>query len=719
MKNYAKLTAALIVLSISSTFSQQNAVDIMKSDLSYWEKVAAIEGNYDQIKSNTDAAILKRYHRWRNYMDMRIGEDGTMKDDLRSYLAAIRNTSGGTRSGFLDYQQLGPVESECNAKNYQGRVDYMTIGYNPNRVYIGTSGGLYKTDDITSAEPEWTCINMDFRGLNVLDMAIEPGGSDQTIYVTATNYGGWAKYCLTAYYGLGVLMTTDGGTSWSTIMDIEAMDFEPIWAVELHPDDPSIVYALSSYKLYWGQYNEFTDEWEWNSIYLPVTDDDVIYKGFEFNDDNHDEIIAFGSNCISKLTYSTLNATWTGVDIAQDFTNMGLSDQRLVADYNPVNHKWYVMDWQGKLATYADNTATHITNLNITPPGTPYVLSIKVSPEGNIYAGAINLCRLNIADNTRQYISDDHYDIRAYAFPNNTDDVAYIGNDGGIIQWDYHSTSFVKKNGNGSFYQFTNIGIGEGTDRITAGAIDVGSWLRADDGTWDHVTSGDGGNAAVTGDGLIYSTTQIWHDTYICFKSSDAIKSSTYSAAISPTIQHPEMNNTLLFAKGWGANGDVLAKCTYTGGVFSTAPIDDLAWGTIYGGDISKANTDRIMISRFYRVPAPLTGTFGNIRYSMNGGNCPADYQHISEYDIHDDLGIPLTSPQESILDGWPISDVEFHPTDEDIVWVVFSGFGQYKVLEGEYQATDNRWHWTDLTYNLISSYGNNVVNCITYDENN
>ncbi len=87
---------------------------------------------------------------------------------------------------------------------------------NPDMLYIGAvNGGIWKTVNATAVSPNWTRLTDDFPSLSIGAMAFD--SADATLQ---TVYAGIGRYSSLGSFGgdrIGLLKSTDGGTTWTVI----------------------------------------------------------------------------------------------------------------------------------------------------------------------------------------------------------------------------------------------------------------------------------------------------------------------------------------------------------------------------------------------------------------------------------------------------------------------------------------------------------------------
>jgi photosystem II stability/assembly factor-like uncharacterized protein len=129
------------------------------------------------------------------------------------------------------WQQLGPAPEDADTVNHgqdffgfghvSGRATAIVIGQHTGVIYLGTAdGGVWKS---VNDGASWTPLTDHQPSLAVGSLALDPtDATDGTLYVGTgeTNYdrltGGHTKNG-DAYFGVGILKTTDGGSTWALL----------------------------------------------------------------------------------------------------------------------------------------------------------------------------------------------------------------------------------------------------------------------------------------------------------------------------------------------------------------------------------------------------------------------------------------------------------------------------------------------------------------------
>ncbi len=124
----------------------------------------------------------------------------------------------------LAWQSLGPRAITSDATGLQsyglvtGRVTAIAVDRtepNGNRVFIGTAnGGIWKSTNAASSDPNavtWQPLTDYKETLSIGSLAIQPGGS---VILAGT---GEPNSSASAYYGQGILVSTDNGATWNLV----------------------------------------------------------------------------------------------------------------------------------------------------------------------------------------------------------------------------------------------------------------------------------------------------------------------------------------------------------------------------------------------------------------------------------------------------------------------------------------------------------------------
>ncbi|QTD47967.1 hypothetical protein [Sulfidibacter corallicola] len=126
----------------------------------------------------------------------------------------------------------------------------------PDTLFAGSaSGGLWRTDSATST-PRWSRVPTGFPVQGVAAIAINPDNPDQMMIGTGEVYGfeetfpGYARRETRGSYGIGILISEDGGQSWSMSLDWRTRQDSGVQALTYDPRDARIVWAATTDGIY-------------------------------------------------------------------------------------------------------------------------------------------------------------------------------------------------------------------------------------------------------------------------------------------------------------------------------------------------------------------------------------------------------------------------------------------------------------------------------------
>lgn len=105
----------------------------------------------------------------------------------------------------------------------------------------GVGGGIWKTTDITAADPVWTPINDFFSNIAVSCIAADPSNPATLYFGTGEGY-----YNGDAIRGLGVWKSTDAGLTWNQLASTNSANFYYVQRVAIQPGTGNIFVATRS-----------------------------------------------------------------------------------------------------------------------------------------------------------------------------------------------------------------------------------------------------------------------------------------------------------------------------------------------------------------------------------------------------------------------------------------------------------------------------------------
>ncbi|MCB8995540.1 MAG: hypothetical protein H6538_08025, partial [Bacteroidales bacterium] len=493
-----------------------NFYDIQNAFNTYWDGKTVEKGKG-----------FKQFRRWEYFMEPRVYPSGNLNlpglwkayDEIQSAQKTEVNNSAWT--------SLGPflIPEKASGKNKAGMGRINCIAFHPsnaNIFYVGSpSGGIWKT---TNGGQTWSTSSDNLLSIGVSDIAINP--SDPNIVYIATGDGDAGDT-----YGIGVLKSTNGGTSWNaTALSLEQSQSTSFRRILINPVNPNILLACSTTGIYRSddgfatfkivQYGNFKD------MEFKPDDPNVVYAASYASDGSAKVYVSSdgGNTFAQSKTGLLIDGKVNRVELAVTPASPGYVFA-LCSDSN--NDGFYALyrstDAAGKWTKIYPNTKKNL--LGWTASGTDtggqgwYDLAMCVSPvaSSDVYVGGVNIYKsVNTGSEfniTAHWVGTDnaayvHADQHMLAF-NPLNNYLYSCNDGGVyvskdggVTWDDLSDGL-------SILQIYKISASDQTpDLFLSGNQDNGSYKRLN-GVWKELAGADGMECWIdpTNDDNIYVST--------------------------------------------------------------------------------------------------------------------------------------------------------------------------------------------------------------------
>lgn len=676
MKNFLLLLPVLI----SSTLFGQNWVELMNdTSRNFYEIQDAFYDEWDG-KEYEKGNGWKQFKRWEWYMEPRVYPTGERINTQKTF---------EERQAFE--AEYGTATTKSNGWSPIGPTDWQTISYNPGIgrinvvaehptnpqiIYAGSpSGGIWKSVD---GGTTWDPLNDDFPTLGVSGIAIDHS-NPQTIYIATGDKDG------SDTYSIGVVKSTDGGTTWNnTGLSHNLTQFLVCRELIMHPTDANTLIVATNDGLFktsdaganWTQVatGSFRDiEYHPANPSIVYASDDRLWRSTDGGDSF--TIISNGlpsSGDVNRmeLAVSEDEPNWvyalTGKESDASFHGLYLSTDSGVSfqlQANTPNLFGYAMAGD-------DNNGQSW-----------YDMAIDADPNdaSTVFVGGINVWKStnagqNWSINTHwvypSSVGYTHADIHELRFFNGN---LYCGSDGGIFKTNDAGNNWTDLTPGMQISQFYRLGLSpQNAGIVIGGTQDNGSNLLQSN-TWTHVYGADGMEAAVnpTNADIMYCTYQFGG----MLRSTDG--GANWNLAFDGDgedgswVTPYEAIGTSTVIAGY----ENVWKSTNNGNSFF--PISSFGGGgTIRDLDVANSDQDIIYV------------TFSSsILKTEDGG---ASWQNINN-------NLPNLS----------ITDIQVHPTHPEIVWVTTSG---YDSGEKVYVTTDGGSNWQNISQNLPNIPANAIV---------
>ena len=609
-------------------------------------------------------------------------------------IISTQSTRTGTSS--IIWEERGP-------SNVGGRTRSIIIDANDptnNTVWAGgVSGGLFKTTNISAADPAWRPVDDLFDNLAVSCMAQDPGNPNIMYFGTGE---GW--FNADALRGLGIWKTMDGGQTWNRLSSTANATF--YYTQKLVVTNTGIVFASTSN----GGLLRSTDR---GNTWTTVLGLGTFSNSSEATDI---ELASDGTLYVSMGIFSQ-GSVWKSSDNGGSWTQLttglpGSGFERVEIASAPSDpNRIYLLLQDGSnnqcagiyRSTNGGNSFTAVNNpsaigmSSFTRNQAWYDLICAVDPNNPdiLTIGGVDLLRSTNGGNSwtqitqwfggggLQYVHADQHEI-VYVNSN----LVFYGNDGGVWRSTNGGVTITERNGGYNVTQFYSCAIhpDEGTDYFLGGTQDNGTHRVTAPGFSPslRVSGGDGSFAHIDEDepniqmsGYTYQnyviTTNNWQS------SSGAGDGSQTGAFINPTDYDSEAN-TLYCAH----DGGTFYRISGIGGGRSESQLTVPAFGggTVRHVSVSPNVSNRVYFGtsngRVVRVDNAHTGSPTGVRLNPTGG--PRGSISCIAIEEGNDNHLLVTSSNYGIVSIWETFNAggtwlnrEGNLPDFPVRWVVFN----------------------------------------------
>ncbi len=656
--------------------------------------------------------------RWFN--DQRAFPAGTIPLDWRTKaLAQIEqsNLRKTASASSISWSFLGP-------DNIGGRIRSVVVHpTNSNILFCGSvSGGIWKSTD---AGASWIVANDFMPNLVISSIVIDP--TNANIMYAGTGEGFFNSDALR---GVGVLKSTDGGSTWAALSSFSGSPAGfPYYVNDLYirPDLSSTIYAATNQGVFrttnsgstWTYIKRGDNTYRATQIVASATAPQTFY-------------VAFG-NFSRDGIYETTNGGTAWTKLAGGFPTSGFNRISMgISKSNPLVLYAVLTDsatygtkaierssdggatWTAVVAPTDAGGGTHLG----TQGWYDNVVAVHPTNENIVYIGGINSFKSVSGGATWTQITSGyspfihpymHVDQHAMALDPNNAQVVYFGNDGGMYKSTDGGGSFTNANAGLAVTQFYSGAVHPTLDIFYGGTQDNGTLKGTGTLSWVSVFSGDGGVTRIdpTTPTTVYTeytfldiqkstnSGALWAKSINGIPTSGSGQGSGASERcnfIAPYAMDPS-NSQVLVA------GTYKAYRTTNGGVLWAAISGDLT------GSGAGATTD----------PGAVISA---IAIAKSGGD--TIYVGTSGFDtlaaapkvqVTANKGVSWTDVTKSPLPKRYITSIAVDPANASRAFVGFSGYNANSSLPGHVFRTTNRGtSWTNVTGDLIDIPVNSIV---------
>ncbi|GAB4286151.1 MAG: exo-alpha-sialidase [Ignavibacteriaceae bacterium] len=576
---------------------------------------------------------------------------------------------------------------------------------NPNTIYCGSaSGGLWRSYSGGTGIDAWHNVSTGFPVLGVSTIAISPEDSN-TIYIgTGEVYNHQGVGTGAAYrsnrgtYGIGILKSTDAGTTWEKSLDWSYNQQRGVWMIKINPLNSNTLYAATTE----GVYKSFDAGENWFIVNDVVMGTDVVINSIDTN------IVISAHGNFQSPGFGIYRSTdgggnWTQITNGVP-TNQNGKIQLAIYEPDPdivyasigngfsssEGASWLCKSYDAGATWSIINTTDYSKwqgwfshDVAVSPVNPDYIMVIGIeiwrSTNGgqNLTKesyGGVTLGRPPVGgpDGDENYVHSDAHDVVYHPTDPN---IIYFGTDGGVFRSTDGGVTFRDCNGRLQTTQFYN-GFSSSTidSLFCLGGLQDNSTVIYDGSlAWTRNIGGDGSWTAINNqdDNIVFGSWQYLNilkstDKGEDFDFSVSPPSSANTCFIAPFILSPAAPSVMY------AGNDKIYRSANSG----------QNWSATNGGAVIDGNPVFCMASSFtdpdfvYAGTAPYT-TRGQVFVTTNGG----------------DNWINITG---NLPDRYP-TDLAVDPANHENVYVTFSGFGTSHL----FKSTDAGNNWIDISAGL------------------
>ncbi len=641
------------------------------------------------VKTSGALVSLQLWTAQRAYPD----DDIPLKAYYEAYKSAKQNKNNSLEASTDGWKSIGP-------HNIGGRTIAIAINpQNPNTIYAGAaSGGFWRSFTEGKGAAAWERFTTGYPVKSVGAIAVNPADTNIIYIGTGEVYGyqqstgGVTVRTTRGSYGIGILKTSDGGSTWNKVIDWTQDQRRGVEVIKLNPLNPNSIWAGTSE----GTMRSLDGGKTWVTVNSTIMVTDIIINPLDTNQ----VVIACGnlwSNGTGIYKTSDYGNGWTKITSGLPSSYGG---KVLFSVYRANPNLIYASigfgsnDGAGTNLCKSTNFGTTwalVSNMDystyqgwfahvvgIHPLDSSVVLTAGVDVFKSTNGGAnftqksywfhwfFGVTQPGEPEGPYDYSHADHH---AIAWHPTNPNVVYFGNDGGIFCTTDAGETFEGRNGGYQTQQFYNGFSASIDDSALAmgGMQDNSTAIYLGTNAWKRVLGGDGAWTAIdqSNNNTLYGSSQYGHIS----KSTDggdsfffvAPNDNSEAGFVAPyVISYPHhqilyAGRTNIFKTTNGAQSWLKINAQ----TLDNNPLLAMAL-PIFNDDV------------LYAATAPVRSR-GKVFVSTNGG-------------------VNWTNITGSLPDRYPM-DIVVDPGNEAKAYIVFSGFGTSHV----FMTTDYGQTWQDI----------------------
>lgn len=620
--------------------------------------------SYYDVNFKGKGSGWKQFKRWEWFTEPRVYPSGKRIDHAQVWNEVTKfrkNNPQNSRVTRNNWSSLGPTYNSNVTGHWNpglGRINIIALDpNNSDIIYIGApSGGLWKTTDEGNS---WVPLTDDQPVLGVSAIAINPVNTD-IIYI------GTGDKDADDNYSIGVLKSTDGGTTWNTTgLDWTIYQNRTIAKLLIHPTNPDILLAATTD----GLYKTEDAGVSWVKTLSGDIDD------MEFKPGDPETVYAI-TRKFYKSTDGGNNFTETTGIPTSGRAQIGVSeDEPTYVYYFSSNSGIYRSVNSGDSFSFMSNQPTSGNQAWY-----DLAMAVNHTDADEVHIGEFNTWKSSNGGGSWTMTTDwtwgnpigyTHCDIHEMVFYGGT---LYVGSDGLISKSTDGGVTWTDLSVGLGIRQFYRIGTSKNDAyKILGGSQDNGTSVYTTD-HWHEWLGADGMECIpnYNNSDIVYGTSQngnFYKSVSGGYNGGVNISQPGGGNWVTPFVMHPE-DPDILFV----GSSEVMKT---TNGMQSWQQISNLGLGNLNCVSIAESDGDVLYVSR------------NNVIYrTTNGGNT---WMKITD-------GLPNLS----------ISYIAIHPEDPMTVAISFSGYDNGDKV---YISEDGGINWENYSLNLP----NIPANCVAF----
>jgi photosystem II stability/assembly factor-like uncharacterized protein len=598
---------------------------------------------------------------------------------------------------------LSPAWQEMGPQNIGGRTIAIDINpLNPNTIYAGSaSGGLWRSYSGGLGVKAWNYVPTGFPVLSVSAIAENPSDTNVIYIGTGEVYGyqdatgGLNIRTTRGSYGIGLLKSSDNGTTWSKSIDWSYNQTRGVEVIKLDPVNPDTIYAGTTE----GIYKSTDAGTSWSHVHSVLMTTDIL-----INKQNTQQILAACGNLNSPGAgiYKSTDGGTNWVQITANIPAFG--GKILLAAYAGSPNVCFAsvgmgtVDGAGTFLLKSTDFGSTWSQINTTDYSTyqgwysHFVIPHPTDPSKLLCAGIdvykstdggttltkksnwaawyLGVVPIGGPEGPVNYTHADHH---AYAINPFNPDMVYFGNDGGVFRTTDFGETFQGCNGGYQSTQFyKRFGVSKSdSSRMVGGMQDNATAVWEGTLAWRRGIGGDGCCTQISP-----SKIDTMYASYQYLSMYRSTNKGVNWAYIAPPGINAAFNAPFLLAPS-------NPKIIYAGDVVVYKSINaGSAWTAMNNGNV--LNGDPVLsIAVSYTNPDSVYVT-------------TAPTLHSVAVFLSTDGGTSWTNITSSLPDRYPV-DISVDPRNSSIVYVAFSGFGTSHL----FRSSNGGNSWNDIGQGL------------------